>query len=179
MRFPAGNYLSVSIRLRSNISLYLDQGATIVAAEPSKTFRYDPPEPNPWDAYQDFGHSHWHNSLIWGENLENISILGPGVIWGWMVRTNASTPGAISQPEKEGRISDVTHRNVCDCDVFEQAAVDAFQCESSGVVEDAVRNRNVFETAVGLSAKLYSSSGTVVAVSQRDDDCGPTQESAD
>ena len=31
----------------------------------------------PWDQYQDFGHSHWHNSLIWGENLENISILGP------------------------------------------------------------------------------------------------------
>jgi polygalacturonase len=82
VRFPAGNYLSVSIRLKSNISLYLDQGATIVAAEPSKTIRYDPPEPNPWDAYQDFGHSHWHNSLIWGENLENISILGPGLIWG-------------------------------------------------------------------------------------------------
>jgi len=31
---------------------------------------------------QDFGHTHWHNSLIWGENLENISILGPGLIWG-------------------------------------------------------------------------------------------------
>ena len=82
VRFPAGNYLSVSIRLKSNITLYLDQGATIVAAEPSKGFKYDPPEPNPWDAYQDFGHSHWHNSLIWGENLENVSILGPGVIWG-------------------------------------------------------------------------------------------------
>lgn len=82
VRFPAGNYLSVSIHLKSNISLYLDQGATIIAAEPSKTIRYDPPEPNPWDAYQDFGHSHWHNSLIWGENLENISILGPGLIWG-------------------------------------------------------------------------------------------------
>ncbi len=82
VRFPPGLYLSVSIQLKSNISLYLDQGATIVAAEPSKEARYDPPEPNQWDAYQDFGHSHWHNSLIWGENLENISILGPGMIWG-------------------------------------------------------------------------------------------------
>src|SRR5204863_295380 len=43
---------------------------------------YDPPEPNEWDPYEDFGHSHWHNSLIWGENLENISILGPGRIDG-------------------------------------------------------------------------------------------------
>lgn len=80
--FPAGNYLSVSIHLKSNIALYLDQGATIVAAETSDQAKYDPPEPNEWDKYQDFGHTHWHNSLIWGENLTNVSILGPGTIWG-------------------------------------------------------------------------------------------------
>src|SRR5437764_6932268 len=80
--FPAGNYLSVSIHLKSNIALHLDQGATIVAADSSNSAKYDPPEPNEWDKYQDFGHSHWHNSLIWGENLANVSILGPGMIWG-------------------------------------------------------------------------------------------------
>jgi polygalacturonase len=80
--FPAGNYLSVSIHLKSNIALYLDQGATIIAANTSADARYDPPEPNEWDKYQDFGHTHWHNSLIWGENLTNVSILGPGTIWG-------------------------------------------------------------------------------------------------
>src|SRR5258708_30710998 len=80
--FPAGEYLSVSIHLKSNIALYLDQGATIVAATPSENTKYDLAEPNQWDAYQDFGHSHWHNSLIWGENLENVSIIGPGRIWG-------------------------------------------------------------------------------------------------
>jgi len=80
--FPAGNYLSVSIHLKSNIALYLDQGATIVAADTAPGVAYDSPEPNEWDNYQDFGHSHFHNSLIWGENLENISILGPGRIWG-------------------------------------------------------------------------------------------------
>lgn len=80
--FPAGNYLSTSIHLKSNIALYLDQGATIIAANTSHEVKYDPPEPNEWDKYQDFGHSHWHNSLIWGENLTNVSILGPGMIWG-------------------------------------------------------------------------------------------------
>jgi polygalacturonase len=80
--FPAGKYLSVSIRLKSNITLYLDSGATIIAADPKEGYRYDPPEPNPWDKYDDFGHMHWHNSLIWGENLENVSIIGPGMIWG-------------------------------------------------------------------------------------------------
>jgi polygalacturonase len=79
----AGTYRSFSIRLKSNVALYLDQGATILAADPKDgDGKYDVPEPNQWDQYQDFGHSHWHNSLIWGENLENISILGPGRIWG-------------------------------------------------------------------------------------------------
>ena len=81
--FPAGTYLSFSIRLKSNISLYLDQGATLLAARPGEQGgRYDLPEPNDWDMYQDFGHSHWQNSLIWGIGLENVSILGPGLING-------------------------------------------------------------------------------------------------
>jgi polygalacturonase len=81
--FTAGTYRSFSIHLKSNVGLYLDHGATILAADPrDNDGKYDLPEPNQWDQYQDFGHSHWHNSLIWGENLENISILGPGRIWG-------------------------------------------------------------------------------------------------
>src|SRR5689334_2866108 len=43
---------------------------------------YDLPEPTDWDMYQDFGHSHWQNSLIWGVGLENVSIVGPGLING-------------------------------------------------------------------------------------------------
>lgn len=80
--FPAGTYLSFSIRLKSHISLYLDQGATIQGATPSVDLGYDAPEAAMNDTFQDFGHSHWHNSLIWGENLEDISILGPGIIHG-------------------------------------------------------------------------------------------------
>jgi polygalacturonase len=83
---PAGTYLCFSIRLQSNISLYLEQGATLLAATPKEGFgEYDMPEANIWGdslKYQDFGHSHWHNSLIWGENLVNISILGNGLING-------------------------------------------------------------------------------------------------
>jgi polygalacturonase len=83
VRFPAGTYRSFSIHLRSNISLYLEHGATLLAADPRDgDGKYDLAEANQWDRYQDFGHSHWHNSLIWGENLDNISILGPGRIWG-------------------------------------------------------------------------------------------------
>ncbi len=81
--FPAGTYLSFSIRLKSNIALHLGPGAVLRAADPAKhDGRYDLPEPTEFGAYQDFGHSHWRNSLIWGENLENVSIVGPGLIDG-------------------------------------------------------------------------------------------------
>lgn len=94
--FPAGTYASFSLRLKSNIALYLDHGATLLAAEPNGTEGYDRAEPNKWGdlRYQDFGHSHWHDSLIWGENLQNISILGPGRIHGkGLVKWDSDRPG--------------------------------------------------------------------------------------
>jgi polygalacturonase len=78
--FPAGNYLSGSIRLKNNISLFLEQGATLIASSDSSDF--DKPEKSVNDIYQDYGHSHWHNSFIWGEGLHDVSITGAGRIWG-------------------------------------------------------------------------------------------------
>ncbi|HEX8462687.1 MAG TPA: right-handed parallel beta-helix repeat-containing protein, partial [Segetibacter sp.] len=83
--FPAGTYLSFSIHLKSNIALFLDQGCVLLAADSTANGKYDDAEPNEWGdklQYQDYGHSHWHNSLIWGENLENVSIVGTGTIYG-------------------------------------------------------------------------------------------------
>lgn len=93
--FPAGNYLSFSIHLKSNITLFLDNGAYLIGADPEKgQGGYDAPEPNSFDMYQDFGHSHWHNSLIRGENLENIAIKGNGWIVGnGLTRGGRETPG--------------------------------------------------------------------------------------
>ncbi len=88
VRVPSGTYACYSIRLKSNVALYLEQGATIVAAEVPDAVAasgggYDAAEPKTaWDAYQDYGHNHWHNSLIWGEAIHDIAILGPGLIWG-------------------------------------------------------------------------------------------------
>ena len=88
---PAGSYLCFSIHLQSNVNLHLLQGSAIVAADsplPGDQTGYhgglyDAAEPKTaWDAYQDYGHNHWHNSLLWGEGLHDISITGPGLIWG-------------------------------------------------------------------------------------------------
>jgi polygalacturonase len=89
--FPAGMYLCFSIRLKSQVHLYLEQGSAIVAADSPKPGEqtgynggvYDAAEPKTdWDAYQDYGHNHWHNSLLWGEDIHDISITGPGLIFG-------------------------------------------------------------------------------------------------
>ncbi len=91
---PAGTYLSYSIRLQSNIQLYLDAGAVLLAAFPQKDQGYDAAEENPHHRYQDFGHSHWKNSLIWGIGLENISIAGPGKMDGQgLTREESRLPG--------------------------------------------------------------------------------------
>ena len=115
--FPAGTYMSCSIRLKSKVDLFLAQGCTIEAAESPKPGEttgymggtYDAAEPKTsYDAYQDYGHNHWHNSLIWGENISDVSITGPGLIFGKGLSFGAGPgrpPGAPQRgfgPERVG-----------------------------------------------------------------------------
>jgi polygalacturonase len=89
--FPPGMYLCFSIHLKSHVRLHLEEGSAIVAAEsplPGQTTGYnggvyDATEPKTeWDAYQDYGHNHWHNSLFWGEDIHDLAITGTGLIFG-------------------------------------------------------------------------------------------------
>jgi polygalacturonase len=79
--FPAGTYLSGSIHLKSNVNLFLDAGSVILGA-PQDMNAYDPSEEFNGRAFQDGGHTYFHNSLIWGENIENVFITGYGMING-------------------------------------------------------------------------------------------------
>jgi polygalacturonase len=89
--FPAGTYLCFSIHLKSHVDLFLERGCTILAADSPKPGdttgynggTYDAAEPNdPWTPYQDYGHNHWHNSLLWAENEHDFGIYGTGLIYG-------------------------------------------------------------------------------------------------
>jgi len=79
---PEGVYACYSIHLKSHVTLRLEKGAVIKAAVPTENQGFDLPEPNEWTAYQDFGHSHWQNSLLWGIGLEDVHIEGEGLIDG-------------------------------------------------------------------------------------------------
>ena len=96
--FPAGTYpCRYTIHLNNHVHIWLDPEAIIKAA-PSGD--YDKAETNENDKYQDFGHSHWRNSLICGIGVRDISISGPGRISGmglsrqeWL--TADGTPSAL------------------------------------------------------------------------------------
>jgi polygalacturonase len=119
VHFPAGTYACHSIRLQSFVALYLEAGATILAAPAGG---YDAAESNaPWEGYQDFGHNHWHNSLIWGEHVHDIGLYGPGLIWGRGLSRGevvegglpaADTPGAADKAVALKRCYNVTLRDI-------------------------------------------------------------------
>ncbi len=92
-----GTFLCYSIHLQSGLTLRIEKDAVLKAAPVSKTQGYDEAEPNDFDQYQDFGHSHYHNSLLWGENLHHVTIEGSGLIDG----ENVLTRGGKSRSKKE------------------------------------------------------------------------------
>jgi polygalacturonase len=104
--FPAGTYVCFTIRLKSNVEIYLSRGCVIVAADSPQVGEttgydsgtYDAAEANGpagiWEAYQDYGHNHWRNSLFYGEGLQDVSIVGPGMIWGRGL-SHGGKPGTI------------------------------------------------------------------------------------
>jgi polygalacturonase len=97
VEFPSGTYKSVSIHLRSNVDIQLDSGATISAASSG----FDAAESNSFSQYQDFGHSHFHDALIWGANLTNVAFTGSGTIDG---AGNLKT-GSISSGQADKAVS--------------------------------------------------------------------------
>ena len=73
--FPAGTYLTGPIHLQSNITIYVDSGASIVFKDDFASY---PPVETRWSGYECYGFS----PLIYGKGLSNVSIKGNGHIDG-------------------------------------------------------------------------------------------------
>ena len=98
--FSDGAYNVRTVHLQSNVTLYLDRGATISAVKgadaPEATWFSDRKyrsglsptdagpyaEPENWLTKQDVGHHYFRNSMFFGERLDNVRIVGNGRITG-------------------------------------------------------------------------------------------------
>jgi len=79
VQFPSGTYkVGATIHLKSNVLLQLDAGSTISATGSG----YDKAESNANDKYQDYGHSHFNDAVIRGDNVTNVGFIGSGTIDG-------------------------------------------------------------------------------------------------
>lgn len=92
--FPDGEFKTYTVRLQSNVNLYLEKGTVLRAAKTDVDLgrddidfhmfqkgeggNYDEPEINRYVGIQDGGHSYFANSLLYGVDLENVMIYGEG-----------------------------------------------------------------------------------------------------
>ncbi len=75
---PAGNYLSGTVRLRSDVDLHLQAGATLLGSSDLKDYEnLVPPGMMPESKALA-----WHRALVLADGARNISISGPGAIDG-------------------------------------------------------------------------------------------------
>lgn len=75
---PPGRYLSGTLHLRSRLTLWLDAGARLIGT--TNLAEYRPPTPPAFMPEARWGK--WHRGLLVGEDLEDLTLVGPGVIDG-------------------------------------------------------------------------------------------------
>jgi polygalacturonase len=92
VHLPAGQYLTGSLFLRDNISLHLDPGAVILGSENPDDY---PIVHSRWEGK----HQDTYAPLIAGQNLNNISITGRGMIDGrGAIWWRAKKEGTLARP---------------------------------------------------------------------------------
>src|SRR5258708_22805086 len=75
---PPGRFLSGTLRLKSNITFFLDAGARLVGTTNLSEYA----QPKVPDNLPEARWGKWHRALIIGEDLENVTIAGQGIIDG-------------------------------------------------------------------------------------------------
>jgi len=74
--FPAGTFLSGTIILKDHVTLHLETGSILLGSTDLADYPSTPPK------FRSYTETYFHQSLIYGESLENITIQGRGKIDG-------------------------------------------------------------------------------------------------
>jgi polygalacturonase len=95
LRIPAGQFTAAPFNMTSNMTLYLERGAVLLGTSVFAAHPIVPPLPS-YGSGRDHAHGNRRTSLIHGEHLENVKVLGDwgtidgnGAQW-WQAHTNHS-----------------------------------------------------------------------------------------
>ena len=92
VHFPPGRYVCGTLRLRSHVTIQLENGATLAAAPERSDF--DEYEKLGYDSFSDMETTDFNFALICGREVEHVAIVGPGRID--MTRTKRGGPKPIA-----------------------------------------------------------------------------------
>ncbi|MBI4327429.1 MAG: right-handed parallel beta-helix repeat-containing protein [Chloroflexi bacterium] len=105
---PAGKYVSGTLRLKSRVAVYLDAGATLIASPDKDDF--DPYEKLDYQSHADQETTDFHYALLRGQDVEHVTVAGPGMIDGNRSRRGGPKPLAFKNC-RHIAIRDITLKN--------------------------------------------------------------------
>ena len=164
VRVPSGIFVCGTIQLRSNVSLWLDNGAQLKMSANAADFL--PIEQLSYDPKADYGTSDFHHALLMCDGGEQIAIYGEGVIQG--PGPHGTEPKSIALR----RCRSVSIRGITiwesanygismlGCDFVKVDGVSLHKCYSDGIDPDccrSVRIANCFVESVDDAICLKSS----------------------
>jgi len=146
-----GKYLCGTIRLKSNVTLHLSAGATLIMSPGEADF--DSYEKLPYDSFADRETTYFHYALVAGDNVHNVAITGEGSIDGNRAKRGGPKPIALKNSQHIA-IRGITIRNAPNyaisflgCDYVDVDGVTILDALSDGIDLDCsrfARIRNCF-----------------------------------
>ncbi|MEI2397522.1 hypothetical protein NYE33_32190 [Paenibacillus sp. FSL R10-2199] len=135
---PEGSFRVYTIRLLSGVNLYLSAGSVLSAArtdirhsyeqQNGEGGNYEEPEVNLYAGLQDHGHTYFANSLIYGADIQNVMIYGPGLLDGSSLNDEGELEQVLmgGDPHEPLRRDEPGHRG----EWFGNKAIAMVRCEN-------------------------------------------------
>src|SRR5215471_2887086 len=138
-----GRYLSGTVRFKSHVTVFLDAGATLVFS-PDKT-DFDPYEKLSFHTPDDSETSDFHYALLRGQDVEHVTVAGPGTIEGNRTKRGGPKPLAFKNC-RHVTVRDITLQNspnynisLLGCDYVDILGVTILNGYCDGIDPDSCR----------------------------------------